>query len=118
MITLWRTRQFEYTWLRTVGRQYADFWQVTEEVLVFSCKSLKLELTGGDSERRMQSYTNLKAWAGCTRGAILYAAGSSFDKIVTVTIILAERDDFAGMNEESLRWFPAHIARQGTKLTV
>jgi 2-haloacid dehalogenase len=62
MSALWRTRQFEYTWLRTVGRQYADFWQVTEEALAFSCKSLKLELTKTDSDRLMQSYLELKAW--------------------------------------------------------
>jgi 2-haloacid dehalogenase len=62
MSALWRTRQFEYAWLRTVGRQYADFWQVTEEALLFSCKSLKLELTGADSDRLMQSYLELKAW--------------------------------------------------------
>ena len=62
MSALWRTRQFEYTWLRTLGRQYADFLQVTEEALVFSCKSLKLELTKADSDRLMQSYLELKAW--------------------------------------------------------
>jgi 2-haloacid dehalogenase len=62
MSALWRTRQFEYTWLRTVGQQYADFWQVTEEALSFSCKSLKLELTAADSDRLMQSYLELKAW--------------------------------------------------------
>jgi 2-haloacid dehalogenase len=59
---VWRTRQFEYTWLRTAGRQYADFWQVTEEALVFSCKSLRLELTKADSDRLMQGYLELKAW--------------------------------------------------------
>jgi len=62
MSALWRTRQFEYTWLRTVGRKYADFWQVTEEALLFSCKSLKLELTAADSDRLMQGYLELKAW--------------------------------------------------------
>ena len=62
MSALWRTRQFEYTWLRTVGGKYADFWQITEEALVFSCKSLELELTKADSERLMQSYLELKAW--------------------------------------------------------
>ena len=62
MSELWRARQFEYTWLRTVGRHYADFWQVTEEALVFSCRSLKLNLTKEDSDRLMQSYLGLKAW--------------------------------------------------------
>jgi 2-iminobutanoate/2-iminopropanoate deaminase len=49
--------------------------------------------------------------------AILAAAGSSMDKIVSVTIVLADEDDFAGMNEEYLRWFPSNPpARQGAKL--
>jgi 2-iminobutanoate/2-iminopropanoate deaminase len=51
--------------------------------------------------------------------AILEEAGSSLDKIVSATVILAEEDDFAGMNEEWLKWFPAHPpARQGAKLPV
>jgi len=51
--------------------------------------------------------------------AILEAAGSSMDKIASVTIVLADEDDFAGMNEEYLRWFPSDPpARQGAKLPV
>ena len=49
--------------------------------------------------------------------AILDAAGSSLDKIVSATVVLAEEEDFAGMNEEWLRWFPSDPpARQGAKL--
>lgn len=49
--------------------------------------------------------------------AILDAAGSSMDKIVSATVVLADEDDFAGMNEEWLRWFPSNPpARQGAKL--
>jgi len=49
--------------------------------------------------------------------AILEEAGSSMDKIVSVTVVLAEEEDFAGMNEEWLRWFPTNPpARQGAKL--
>jgi len=51
--------------------------------------------------------------------AILEAAGSSMDRIVSVTIVLADEDDFAGMNEEYLKWFPVDPpARQGAKLPV
>ena len=51
--------------------------------------------------------------------AILDAAGSSLDKIVSATVILADEDDFAGLNEEWLRWFPTNPpARQGAKLPV
>jgi 2-iminobutanoate/2-iminopropanoate deaminase len=49
--------------------------------------------------------------------AILEEAGSSMDKIVSVTIVMADEDDFAGMNEEWLNWFPSNPpARQGAKL--
>ena len=51
--------------------------------------------------------------------AILDEAGSSLDKIVSATVILADEDDFPGMNEEWLRWFPSNPpARQGAKLPV
>jgi 2-iminobutanoate/2-iminopropanoate deaminase len=32
--------------------------------------------------------------------AILEAAGSSLDKVVSVTVVLADEEDFPGMNEE------------------
>ena len=51
--------------------------------------------------------------------AILEEAGSSLDKVVSVTVVLAEEEDFAGMNEEWLKWFPTDPpARQGAKLPV
>ena len=65
----------------------------------------------GDSvqEQTRQCLTNIRA--------ILEAAGSSLDRIVSVTVVLADEDDFAGMNEEWLRWFPSDPpARQGAKL--
>jgi 2-iminobutanoate/2-iminopropanoate deaminase len=49
--------------------------------------------------------------------AILDAAGSSMDRIVSVTLILADEDDFDGMNEEWMRWFPVDPpTRHGAKL--
>ena len=51
--------------------------------------------------------------------AILESAGSSMEKIASATVILADEEDFAGMNEEWLRWFPTDPpARQGAKLPV
>lgn len=49
--------------------------------------------------------------------AILQAAGSSLDKVVSATFILGDPNDFAGMNEEWVKWFPKDPpARQGAKL--
>jgi 2-iminobutanoate/2-iminopropanoate deaminase len=51
--------------------------------------------------------------------AILSAAGSSLEKVVSATFILRDPEDFAGMNEEWLAWFPVDPpARQGAKLPV
>ena len=58
----WRTRQFEYTWLRTVAGRYEDFWRVTEDALVFAAKSLKLELDARKRARLMNAYLDLRAW--------------------------------------------------------
>ena len=58
----WRTRQFEYQWLRALSKQYADFWQATEDALVFAAKMLKLDLTPEKRTQLMQVYLELKAW--------------------------------------------------------
>lgn len=51
--------------------------------------------------------------------AILHAAGSSLDKVVSATFILDDPNDFAGMNEEWLKWFPKDPpVRQGAKLPI
>jgi len=51
--------------------------------------------------------------------AILESAGSSLDKIASITVVLAEEEDFQGMNEEWMKWFPSNPpARQGAKLPV
>jgi 2-iminobutanoate/2-iminopropanoate deaminase len=51
--------------------------------------------------------------------AILEAAGSSLERVVSATVILLDEADFAGMNEEWIKWFPANPpARQGAKLPV
>lgn len=51
--------------------------------------------------------------------AILKAAGSSLDQVVSATVIILEEFDFAGMNEEWVKWFPVNPpARQGAKLPV
>lgn len=62
-------------------------------------------------EQTRQCLTNISA--------ILAAAGSTMDDIVSATVVLADEDDFAGMNEEWMRWFPSDPpARQGAKLPV
>lgn len=59
--------------------------------------------------------------AQCLRNvtAILESAGSSLARVVSATFILAEEEDFAGLNEEWCKWFAVDPpARQGAKLPV
>jgi len=58
----WRTRQFEYAWLRVVSKRYADFWQVTRDALQFAANKLQLDLTRERRDRLMTAYLQLKTW--------------------------------------------------------
>jgi 2-haloacid dehalogenase len=58
----WRTRQFEYTWLRTLTRDYADFRQTSQDALVFAAASLGMSLSDAAREMLMQTYLELAAW--------------------------------------------------------
>jgi 2-haloacid dehalogenase len=40
---LWRNKQLEYTWLRSLMRHHADFWQVTQDALEFAFDMYNLE---------------------------------------------------------------------------
>lgn len=58
----WRTRQFEYQWLRALSSRYADFGRATEDGLQFAAELLKLDLTPAKRTRLMDAYLELEAW--------------------------------------------------------
>lgn len=62
LMNTWRARQFEYSWLRTLGGHYADFWQVTGEALDFAGKSIGLDIAPAQRDALMQTYLELQAW--------------------------------------------------------
>ncbi|MPZ55529.1 MAG: haloacid dehalogenase type II [Rhizobiales bacterium] len=43
LTALWRDKQLQYTWLRSLQGIHADFWQVTGDALDFAIETLKLE---------------------------------------------------------------------------
>ena len=57
--TLWRQKQLEYTWLRSLMGRYEDFWSVTEAALAFACRRLSLELSPTQRARLMDAYLAL-----------------------------------------------------------
>jgi 2-haloacid dehalogenase len=58
---LWRTKQLQYTWLRSVAGRHADLWQVTGEALDYSLKSLGLN-DMGLRDRPMNRYLELTVY--------------------------------------------------------
>jgi 2-haloacid dehalogenase len=56
---LWRTKQLEYTWLRSLMGRYEDFWAVTEAALVFACRRLGLAVGPAERARLMDAYLRL-----------------------------------------------------------
>ncbi|MEP6567527.1 MAG: haloacid dehalogenase type II, partial [Mesorhizobium sp.] len=63
---LWRAKQLEYSWVRTLMGAYADFWQLTEQALDFALRkfpsadpSLKAKLL--DAYWRLDCYPEVPA---------------------------------------------------------
>lgn len=61
LTNLWRDKQLQYTWLRSLQGRYADFWQVTGEALDFTLDSLNIA-TPALRERLMDLYLTLSAF--------------------------------------------------------
>lgn len=53
---LWRQKQLEYTWLRSLMNQYLDFERATEDALVHTCKQLHLALDAPTRELLCREY--------------------------------------------------------------
>ena len=56
---LWRTKQLEYTWLRSLMGRYEDFARVTEAGLRYACAALKLPYDDAKRDRLMRAYLHL-----------------------------------------------------------
>jgi 2-haloacid dehalogenase len=59
LTTLWRSKQLQYTWLRSLMGKYEDFWQITRDGLVFACRSLGLDASKEQIDHLMQAYLSV-----------------------------------------------------------
>jgi 2-haloacid dehalogenase len=60
MITqIWRIKQLEYTWLRSLMRRYVDFSAITRDSLAYTLRTLGLEYDASVFERIMDKYVHL-----------------------------------------------------------
>jgi len=56
---LWRAKQLEYTWQRSLMRRYEDFSQITEAALRYACAALGLQIDEERRRRLMAAYRTL-----------------------------------------------------------
>jgi 2-haloacid dehalogenase len=81
---IWRAKQFEYCYLRTITGRFADFSSVTEDALVYAAEAMHLELKADTRQRLLDAYLNLKPWPDAADGLRkLRAAGV---RIITISV--------------------------------
>jgi len=56
---LWRAKQLEYTWLRSLMRRYEGFEHVTADALEYACAALGLALDDEPRHRLLRAYRDL-----------------------------------------------------------
>ncbi|MFQ5846744.1 MAG: haloacid dehalogenase type II [Candidatus Methylomirabilales bacterium] len=54
--TQWRSKQLEYTFLRTLMGRYRDFWKVTEEALEFTIRRFALQVAPTKRQDLMEAW--------------------------------------------------------------
>ncbi len=79
---LWRQKQLEYTWLRSLMRRHADFWQVTGDGLDFALATHGIE-DAALRERLMQLYLRLDAYPDVAQALGRLRAGGRKTAILT-----------------------------------
>ena len=56
---LWRTKQLEYTWLRSLMNEYVDFWQITSDGLDYALETLSLDGDAALRDKLLNLYMKL-----------------------------------------------------------
>lgn len=96
---VWRTRQFEYSWLRSITGRYVEFFTVTEDALVYATRTMNLEMTGEQKQRLLDAYLHLSPWPDAADG--LRRLRESGVRVITIAnfspVMLRSNADNAGM---------------------
>jgi 2-haloacid dehalogenase len=82
LAALWRQKQLEYTWLRSLMGRHADFWQVTGDALDFALATLAIE-DAALRERLMRLYLSLDAYPDVAPALARLRAGGRGTAILT-----------------------------------
>jgi 2-haloacid dehalogenase len=58
----WRSKQFEYSFLRSIRNDHEDFFEVTGDALDYTAEQMHLGLTSETRARLLNAYLTLKPW--------------------------------------------------------
>ena len=78
----WRTKLFEYGFLRSITGQHRDFFKVTEDALVYTLEAMKLEATAAQKQDMLNAYLKMEPWPDAVEG--LKTLKKSGIKIITI----------------------------------
>jgi 2-haloacid dehalogenase len=79
---LWRSRQFEYCWLRSITNRYVDFASVTEDALTYAAHAMHVALTPPQKRALLDAYLHLTPWPDTA--AALARLRASGVRIITI----------------------------------
>jgi len=85
---MWRSKQFEYGFLRSITGRHEDFFKVTDDALVYTAEILKLDLTAENRHRLLDAYLNLKPWPDVV--ASLQKLKASGVRVITISNFSAD----------------------------
>ena len=68
MAAIWRTKQLEYTFRRTLMDAYENFDTCTLEALRYAAETSAVRLSGGDEERLLDAYLDLEPYPDVVPG--------------------------------------------------
>jgi 2-haloacid dehalogenase len=98
---IWRAKQFEYCFLRSITGRYGDFFALTEDALVYAAEAMRLELTPDVRQRLLKSYLTLSPWPDAVAG--LRKLRASGVRIITIANfsgkMLRANADHAGITD-------------------
>src|ERR1700730_14331003 len=63
---IWRIKQLEYTWLRSLMLRHEDFWIITRDSLAYTLRVLGLNADSGTFARIMDKYLHLDLYPDAT----------------------------------------------------
>ncbi|HEY8084693.1 MAG TPA: haloacid dehalogenase type II [Methylophilaceae bacterium] len=98
---MWRSKMFEYGFLRSITQHQDDFFKVTGDALTYTAKAMQLELTPETKQRLLDAYLHLKPWPDTV--AALRKLKASGVRIITIAnfspMMLKANADAAGITD-------------------